>query len=37
MVTSEEDEYIMAFNDDGTGEMSARGAGLNIRMKMVNL
>lgn len=25
MITSEEDEYIMAFNDDGTGEMSARG------------
>ena len=27
MVTSEEDEYIMVFNDDGTGEVSARGAG----------
>lgn len=27
-VTSEEDEYVMVFNDDGTGEISARGAGL---------
>lgn len=28
VVTSEEDEYVMVFNDDGTGEISARGAGL---------